>query len=1123
MSSRILIDNLDDAELRPRPSRGWKRTIAAVVLGAVGLAAGCSLVAQRSHSHAPSMVQSTREQPPQVIGREEVVGGADFCKKYPYLKYRPNGVVNNNLEKKGPEYTKSEGIVLETVAVGGGAGDEFEQEVLIQVNAIGGDYVPFASRLNGLQGHYGSINLKSGSSVRLQFSFKDKADAESLGDKCPNLKMNQLALTFFDLDEGKNHKSSEYVEIGGFDSYHVKDSTEVKVSDGSHGRKRFQASTYGTGEDNPLDPMHLTPQQLNRAVTALFSDVEKVDVEIGAGAGMGPRFFTFVARPSLLCAATVQEGYKPPLDDLPYELPMQMPIKVAEKEKFKSWAGSTVGRKVAVGDVLFITDAADGEKSYKAPVAGTIHSIQSKLKVGEDLDTRLDDKTVCVIQRDYLAPLPTDTVGCVKGGPGHGDIDPHSHFVKYEKEVGETIAEGEVFATVKDHHQNEQSLKSKAYGVVKARQDLHTGDPIMTVKDANFITVDPYPALATGPNTMKAAVVEQDGVAFDEYKVQVGDIIKHGDTVGTGKDKDGNSVPIKASVGGIVTARQDIEPGTPMSRVGDHNLLTTGKFAPCPREEHQGAILFSKAVPEGSHQAGTSIEGMSDAEVQASQNHPALSQAEKEGLMFEKYHVQKGDTVEDGTLIATFKDKAGKKLEVRSHQPGVVKHLLDGLQEGMYVSKVMEDENMATIGRLPNLDVSRAERGAFAPNSGSLHFDEWKAHVGDVVSKGDTVAVLKKDNGETQVVKAARSGEVTERQEHLNPGDVVSEVTKDNDILTVGKLPPIEGDPIHRVLGVEAPSMDAIFDHYAVKEGDKVHGGDTIAVVRMPPAVSGGSRRLQGGSLINIPSPGTGTVTKLQPLEPGKRLGDQTLTPTIATVDMGPPWWLLLLGAMVALCCCFACLFQVMKKPAPVYKPMPPVETTPEPEPPAPEPVPEPKPEGLRLDFNDKGTIRTVYAKYRPLGIKHEFVAPIIVDDFTINAYAETELGVKAGWKLVRIDEEELNNNPNFDEVNDKITHHMKDFPLWPLPIEFRKNVDDTEKRVVKFVERPIGLEFTNLAPIQVGKVYEGSPADQKVEVGWFITKIGKADVHSSHDFREVMGNLKEGVQPLTDNGKKYT
>merc|ERR1719221_288115 len=97
---------------------------------------------------------------------------------------------------------------------------------------------------------------------------------------------------------------------------------------GSKGQYKFAASTFGDGADNPKDPSQLNQQQKNRAVTLLFNDVSEVDVTLAASPNneVSPRFFTFVMRPSLLCALTVLPGMKKPLKALEYTPPLEYPI-----------------------------------------------------------------------------------------------------------------------------------------------------------------------------------------------------------------------------------------------------------------------------------------------------------------------------------------------------------------------------------------------------------------------------------------------------------------------------------------------------------------------------------------------------------------------------------------------------------------------------------------------------------------------------------------------------------------------------------------------------------------------------------------------------------------------------
>jgi len=373
---------------------------------------------------------------------------------------------------------------------------------------------------------------------------------------------------------------------------------------------------------------------------------------------------------------------------------------------------------------------------------------------------------------------------------------------------------------------------------------------------------------------------------------------------------------------------------------------------------------------------------------------------------------------------------------------------------------------------------------------------EWYVQKGDIINKGQPVAKIMKGANMYEDVAATKYGYVKMRQEHLRYGYTINKVTEENDMIVVGKFPQIKRSFMEATVAV--PSKDCKLDKWYVMVGEKVDTHSKIGKFDCP----------EPDGTVEVEVKHWGTVAQLQPLEPGQRVGDRQFGDVVARVDEGPPWWMYFLGVLGALVSCTGCVFCAMKKPIP-YAPL----IEPEPE----------KPEGLRLDFQDDKIKRTVYAKWRPLGIKHNHVAPIISNDFTINSYAKTALGVKEGWELTRVGDEELNDNKDFEAVNSKLVKHMKDFPLWPLSLEFRKTYTSGNPVSVPFVERPIGIEFTNRAPIKVSKVYGDSPAAcAKVKEGWYLTKIGEADVTRSCNFSEVITLLKEGVTPLDDYGKDY-
>lgn len=1156
-AAEVLSFTLNQAIERPSRRRGaWQpRSLLAFLLAA--LAALC-LICRHQGTKTKAPTRST--------GADLTLFSENPCDKYPYLKFEvPNAVAYSNLGNRGPDNYNGEGMVYKTIDLGKGAGDMLNREVYMTINGTGPGYAPFSPRLNGMQGKYGSINLNSDSRVDLIFNFYDMHTREQLT-------LPEFAMTWFDLDTGKGGFSAEYVVIGGFTKYKLTDTSEVQVQKQPDGRVKFSGTTYGTGEDNPLDPMFLTQQQRDRAVTLLFGPTKTLNVTVGALPGLSPRFFTFVGRPSLLCAVTVQDHYKPPLPDLTWNPPREHALIANMGEKFVSFE-VLKGSQVSKGDLLVTTQIHGIMKEYKAPCDGIVTQIQDKLRVGDDLDMRLSEKIMLVVKKPTISPLALE-IGDVPGGPGQSDSVPlEALFVEYTVNVGDRVAEGDPIAIItKNTGGKKDFVRSIGYGMVTQRQEeLKAGMPVGLVADYNLVTLGPYKAL--GPlnemNVMAAQVPPDQAreFKFQRYLIKLGDIIKEGDVVAYAKDHNGNQVPIKATHGGVVSGMQDLAEGTPIDRIEDDNLVTTGRFPSLPVGPNMAAVTMQGASSPPVPSSGLGnpmLGGGEEAPLKILSPEQALSLAKDEGqapaasqdtinpsgLRFVKYYVKPGDIVETEDKIARVEDAAGVDHDVLAPRPGVVKYIQDGLQKGMLIAKVMQDTNIAVIDKLPILEVDDTEEGAYAPRLENWRLKEITVSEGDYVSRGDTVAILEK-GGELRYIPSSRSGDVTEVMQHIKPGDVVEEVTKDDDLVTVGLIQEPKLGFMERA--VQVPDMSCIFVDWKIKMGQHVKAGDTIAHFLLPPLTSKPSgsdkfRRLES-TLLSIPSPGTGKISYMADLQPNQRTSKQSAGPSIAAVHLDfpdIPWWILLLVVLCCLiCCCVAFLFKVLRRKDD-YKPMettpvPVPETKPKAAPLPPKPVavapvavaskPKPivkpalkAPSGLRLDWDDNGTIRTTYARHRSLGIKHNYTAPIVVTDFTCNSYAKMDMGVQRGWKLTRIGDEELNDSNDFDYVNQRLNNHMQDFPVWPLALEFRKNPEDKETHVYKFSNRPLGVEFTNMAPIQIDRVYEDSPAAaHNMELGWYLTKIGDRDVHENTNFREVLQYFKEGVQGLQDELHQYT
>jgi len=287
--ARAIFREYDDEESggAPRAALPFGRGILAVVAllalaGAValfhsGASSATFLASSPARSPVISMPSASRD-----AGFE--TEGSDPCDGLPFLKLTE--VVHNNLGNQGPD-DGEEGLFYK------GEDTIHKTPIFLRIHATS-TYAPNKASEHGFHGRYGTINLKGGSSVDLEFKLFDENQKPLTVDK--------VDFTFFDLDTGKDGATTEYIKVKTYDKAIFQSGSELKETQLAPGYSEFKATTEGSGEDNPDDPSLLTAQQKNRAVTFEFKDFHTMQVTLGSTAGQLPRWFLFVARPSLLCA-----------------------------------------------------------------------------------------------------------------------------------------------------------------------------------------------------------------------------------------------------------------------------------------------------------------------------------------------------------------------------------------------------------------------------------------------------------------------------------------------------------------------------------------------------------------------------------------------------------------------------------------------------------------------------------------------------------------------------------------------------------------------------------------------------------------------------------------------------
>lgn len=219
-----------------------------------------------------------------------------LCDSNRVLSFRHAKVTRNNLGKQGPVFTDPEGIRWEGVL----RDDAGHSLVDVIANAPSdAQYIPNNSSHNGKSGHYGKINIKTGSSIKVKFSFVKHATIE------PHY-LPPTYFSLFDFDEGFSLASREFGSIeppcvraitSGAD-------TEVRVVNSTIATT-FISSRRGGKNDNPIHPLNLGSIAKHRVATCqLMEHTHEFYLTIGAANFAYPRGtnFLFSGPSGLVCA-----------------------------------------------------------------------------------------------------------------------------------------------------------------------------------------------------------------------------------------------------------------------------------------------------------------------------------------------------------------------------------------------------------------------------------------------------------------------------------------------------------------------------------------------------------------------------------------------------------------------------------------------------------------------------------------------------------------------------------------------------------------------------------------------------------------------------------------------------
>lgn len=156
-----------------------------------------------------------------------------------------------------------------------------------------GDFKTSKASKNGNSGPFGVLNVKCGTSVTVNMKVVDSESGSPVT-------LDSVALTWYDLDEGKKEKGRATVTACGSTGAIVSQNTELTVKrEGDCSSST--SSVAGTGKDNPTSPHQLSSEQIARAVTLPFKGVSEFSSTLALTKGYKGRNFMFALEPSVAC------------------------------------------------------------------------------------------------------------------------------------------------------------------------------------------------------------------------------------------------------------------------------------------------------------------------------------------------------------------------------------------------------------------------------------------------------------------------------------------------------------------------------------------------------------------------------------------------------------------------------------------------------------------------------------------------------------------------------------------------------------------------------------------------------------------------------------------------------
>lgn len=148
-------------------------------------------------------------------------------------------------------------------------------------------------RFGSKNAEIGLLAVQAGTSATFEFSFVKSGSNELVAP-------NSMMLSVLDLDQGKNGKQRESIEVCGNGGVIVTDDSELEVM-ANGDCTTVTSTTHGTGKDNPTSVESMS--QMQRGRTAAFPVTgSRFTAKFGVSKkGNNPRRFMFAGHPSVSC------------------------------------------------------------------------------------------------------------------------------------------------------------------------------------------------------------------------------------------------------------------------------------------------------------------------------------------------------------------------------------------------------------------------------------------------------------------------------------------------------------------------------------------------------------------------------------------------------------------------------------------------------------------------------------------------------------------------------------------------------------------------------------------------------------------------------------------------------